>query len=475
MKKVLVTLLLVVFSSTLFVSATESGKLSSLCDEWHMIVYPFMDVHESSSTYTQRLTSDTIINSVRYIKLQEDVNDFHRYEDGHYVGALREGNNRDIYYIPTDTTHEYLLYAFNAQVGDTLTNLWIGRDARYYQEYFQDGNCTAVVEAISDEQTRVFELQTIEESISSHGHPQRWTWVEGVGLGQGPVNEWFPIDVADPEPELLCAYKGGKRVYAKDHAKYYDCCHESSDVIQATKWYGVRKYTPPSNISSLSVRYSSIAYYLQGDTIINDTMYQACWKNNGEYFGGIRKSADGQQVYYRPKEPLVITEPAEPSEYLLYDFDVQVGDSLRAFDCSCPLCCDYEGCDPTLNTKWEVLETSIIDGRKHVRVRGGQSGHTIEWIEGIGTRNIFFEDPEYDVVYGEEVTYALCATDDEGNTLYSFDTDDLGIHNDCPNWEVLAVENVQSNKVQSTKFFRDGQLLIECNGKTYNAQGAEVR
>ncbi len=44
MKKVFFTLLLVVFSSTLFVSATESGSFNSLCDEWHMIVYPFMDV-----------------------------------------------------------------------------------------------------------------------------------------------------------------------------------------------------------------------------------------------------------------------------------------------------------------------------------------------------------------------------------------------------------------------------------------------
>ena len=33
----------------------------------------------------------------------------------------------------------------------------------------------------------------------------------------------------------------------------------------------------------------------------------------------------------------------------------------------------------------------------------------------------------------------------------------------------------QSYKVQCTKVLRDGQLLIECNGKTYNAQGAEVR
>ena len=38
-----------------------------------------------------------------------------------------------------------------------------------------------------------------------------------------------------------------------------------------------------------------------------------------------------------------------------------------------------------------------------------------------------------------------------------------------------AIENVQSNKAQGTKFFRDGQLLIEKNGKIYNAQGAEVK
>ena len=38
-----------------------------------------------------------------------------------------------------------------------------------------------------------------------------------------------------------------------------------------------------------------------------------------------------------------------------------------------------------------------------------------------------------------------------------------------------AVENVQTNHVQATKFFRDGMLLIEKNGKLYNATGAEVK
>ena len=38
-----------------------------------------------------------------------------------------------------------------------------------------------------------------------------------------------------------------------------------------------------------------------------------------------------------------------------------------------------------------------------------------------------------------------------------------------------GVEDVQSDKVQTTKFFHDGQLLIEKNGKIYNATGAEVK
>ena len=38
-----------------------------------------------------------------------------------------------------------------------------------------------------------------------------------------------------------------------------------------------------------------------------------------------------------------------------------------------------------------------------------------------------------------------------------------------------GVENVQTNPVQATKILRGGMLLIEKNGKTYNATGAEVK
>jgi hypothetical protein len=41
--------------------------------------------------------------------------------------------------------------------------------------------------------------------------------------------------------------------------------------------------------------------------------------------------------------------------------------------------------------------------------------------------------------------------------------------------EPQGIEQVQNNKVQGTKVIRNGMLLIERNGKIYNAQGAEVK
>lgn len=38
-----------------------------------------------------------------------------------------------------------------------------------------------------------------------------------------------------------------------------------------------------------------------------------------------------------------------------------------------------------------------------------------------------------------------------------------------------GIDNVQTDKVQGTKVIRDGMLLIERNGKTFNALGVEVK
>lgn len=49
----------------------------------------------------------------------------------------------------------------------------------------------------------------------------------------------------------------------------------------------------------------------------------------------------------------------------------------------------------------------------------------------------------------------------------------ISIKGDEP--EQTGVEKVQGDQVPSTKFYRDGMLLIERNGKIYNVQGVEVK
>lgn len=243
---------------------------------------------------------------------------------------------------------------------------------------------------------------------------------------------------------------------------------------QATKWYGVMKSVYPDYMG-FKPSFSSETYFIEGDTTINEVSYHAVRCNTkSSYFAGLRESIDGQQVYVIPA--------GSSAEMLLFDFNVQIKDTVYAFDHS------YAGMDPAVQPgdpnydeyaktkyRWVVQDVQVIDGRKHVVVKGGESNHTVEWIEGIGTKFVFYENNQYGALTTTSVL-ALCAVDAEGNTLYSFDTEGIGIRNNCSDWEIIdsAIDNIISRPASASKFLHDGQFFIERNGQLFNAQGARV-
>lgn len=208
---------------------------------------------------------------------------------------------------------------------------------------------------------------------------------------------------------------------------------------QASTWYGVERIVRPYYMDpSMTPSYQSVTYYLQGDTAFNDTVYKALYRNSGEYCAGLRTTNEGTKVYIRPTRTM-LKDPwwdNTKTEFLLYDFDVEVGDTIYAFDASY-VGIDNMGEDLSIQYRWIVQNTSTIDGRRHVVVKGGQSGHQVEWIEGIGTKHVLFENIYEDALDKAHSTYALCAADSEGNILYSYDTDDLGIRNNNCEWEYI--------------------------------------
>ena len=227
-----------------YFSDQQENKLPSLCDEWNVLHEPFscVGIYCRLQTLIYRLTTDTLIQDVNYVKLMEQEGPY-----THYKGAMREGTNRDIYYVPANSTHEYLLYAFNAQEGDQLNNVWLGGET-------EKEDCTnahnATIIAISDSNPRIFTLEIIPFT-SYEGmevYPYWMEWIEGVGMSDGPVGAYDSNKLCPSAADLgvftlLCSYKNGEQVYVSDMGEQYGCVYNydpyaPSDTIPLFSYTG---------------------------------------------------------------------------------------------------------------------------------------------------------------------------------------------------------------------------------------------
>ena len=244
---------------------------------------------------------------------------------------------------------------------------------------------------------------------------------------------------------------------------------------QAVMWYGIQYYHsyPQEEHTPLI---TNLTYSLEADTLINGKQYhQILFTHEYEhitnaYRGGIRQSEDRQQVYFIPW--------GAQTEYLLYNFNVKQGDTVYAYagfnDISCVEMSEDDP-DKTITPAWIVMNVQTIDGRKHIIVK--KDGDNFEWIEGIGTQHILWSEGRTCYATGMEIRFqhTLCAADSEGNILYSFNTDNIGIRNNCEDWEIIeTIDYVPSNRSVATKILCNDQILIERDDKTYTLTGQRI-
>ena len=196
------------------IETERTSQLPSLCDEWNVWYESFESYGpvNFNQVVKYQLTTDTLINGQQYVKLTSD-------KDSPYLGAMREGNNRDIYYVPAGSTNEFLLYAFNAQVGEVLNDLYLGG--------FEENGYSGRVEAISDGSPRLFTIRVLYPAGMGvePGESFSVTWIEGVGSPETPyglaVVPTVPADIG--VYTLLCAYKNGEQVYTSAMGEQYGC------------------------------------------------------------------------------------------------------------------------------------------------------------------------------------------------------------------------------------------------------------
>ena len=331
-------------------------KLPSLCDEWNVLEISNVTCGycEEYRTYNFHLTTDTVIGGIRYTQLVED---------DAYRGALREGLNRDIYYIPAGCAHEYLLYAFNAQEGDQLTNLWIGGSPADSPDGW-----AMTVEEIQETTPRTFVLSTgythTDEGIENY--PLYITWIEGVGM-DGPVGDKRCVGCADSRAYgVLCAYKNGEHIYTSDLGEQYGCvynrhtfnylCDEWNVLHETFSWPG---------------GYNTFKYFLSTDTIINGKQYVKLASDKDYPYCGAFREDNNANIYYIPS--------GSTHEYLIYAFNAQVGDTLSNLWVG-GFGEDYQG-----------VVQAISNGSPRIFIIGvkfyenSEYYSPIRWIEGVGS------------------------------------------------------------------------------------------
>lgn len=230
-------------------------------------------------------------------------------------------------------------------------------------------------------------------------------------------------------------------------------------------WYGPsdEPYMPLTRI-----------FQLGQDTIINEMTYQTL----SRYFSLDPQKAKSYVAALRFTDDKKVFIHYDNTEYLLYDFNVQIGDTLQIFGGI-----DYYKDSKTLPHIITAIDT-LEDGRLRIKSDAVvimypgeewsyESKYHKTWIEGIGSLNGIVQNSATSRIgagtsqllcgyYNDECTYT---TDDPYYTPYGC------VYNDPI---LSAEEDIKSPATSAQKILRDGQLFIIYEDKTYNIMGMTV-
>lgn len=163
------------------------------------------------------------------------------------------------------------------------------------------------------------------------------------------------------------------------------------------------------------IAFYNYSVFLEGDTTINDTTYKKVYRPHREwttanegclepmlqdtgYVGGLREDEAERMVYFFPPGE------DEESEILLYDFSMELGDTLN----------------PYLSVNWDS-NVPIVDSVDFVEINGNMHKRMFirsDWnhyiIEGIGS-NFGLVEPFPNATVDAPVTELICWTNGDGH------------------------------------------------------------
>ncbi len=383
------------FGQILPIEPTTDYK-SQWCDTWNVMWFDGLFFDETASTSQYRLGKDTVIGNYTYSKFTSRTSV--RFTNDRKVYVYYEGFDDNDPYTQDLPTGEYLAYDFSAQVGDTLEVFsGIGTYSTYpcVVDDVETAPSPCVVDDVqADLKTfpliiKLHPLCDVDGEGNMEISSEEITWIEGVGSPEGFLISSLPCGwVGGGLFTLLCAYKDDELKYTGSFYERFGCDYKAGVVSD-----------------DLFPMLSGLQR-----TICREYCEQADNKTRIEQFTNLttRTETGGPYLYCSPfllhekDNKILIYSRTLNKDLVLYDFNLQVGDSLPMLyidffakddwiaDSDMEIWCivdyhkDLEGnilpADTLIVT--DVSAITLLDGKEYKK---WTFDNGMEYVEGIGS------------------------------------------------------------------------------------------
>ena len=361
----------------------ESSYKSQWCDTWNVMWFAGWRFDETASTSKYRLGKDTIIGDYTYSKFTSRTSV--RFTSDRKVYVYYEGFDDNDPYTPDLPTGEYLAYDFSAQVGDTLE---VFSGVGTYSTY----SCVVDdVQIDSETNLRTMNLHKICRIDEDEYDDQEITWIEGVGSPEGFLISSLPCGwVGGGTYALLCAYKGDELKYTgplyEEYGCEYNATEQKPEDLFPTLW-GLQQTICSGYYGEEGDEWASGLTGPSQEITMMDGKPYLQW---GSWY--LREENDKILVY----------SEIQKKDLVLYDFTLELGDTLTTLNLVTPEFLEYEGIvgivdyplsdydytypiDTLVVT--ELSKETLLDGKEYTRWKF--SDGTV-YVEGIGSMSETF-------------------------------------------------------------------------------------
>ncbi len=223
MKKTLILIICILTNLQIFAQPKWSEKW---CDTWNIINFDGMIFDKTAETWQYKLAQDTVIGNHTYSIVTrhwtaDEINTLKN------VAAVRFTEDEKVYIFYDNS--EYLLYNFNAEIGDTIEIFGGINNYSHFKRYY------CVVTDVKQESENSYKEINLRAYTQEKGTDFSidTKWLEGIGAEEGFLMSPLGLGgiVGNNTYRLLCAYQKDKTIYTADWDREIGCEYNANTIV----------------------------------------------------------------------------------------------------------------------------------------------------------------------------------------------------------------------------------------------------